>query len=64
MRSTSRAKQNLTSLWRFKRGTKGKERLIHSCVHLESLRESIEERMVDMVEERLGAPFHGGSMEA
>ena len=35
-------------------GAKGKERLIHSYVHLESLRESIEERMVAMVEESLG----------
>jgi hypothetical protein len=31
---------------------------------MESLRESIEERMVAMVEESLGAPFHGGILEA
>jgi hypothetical protein len=47
-----------------KRGTKGKERLIHSYVHLESLRESIEERMEAMVEGSLGTSFHGGLMEA
>jgi hypothetical protein len=45
-------------------GAKGKEELIHSYVHLESLRESIEERMVAMVEEILDTPIHGGSQEA
>jgi hypothetical protein len=51
-------------LWRFKRGASGKEDLIHSYVHLESLRGSIEERMVAMVEENLGTRIHGGSQEA
>jgi hypothetical protein len=36
-------------------------RLIHSYVHLKSLRGSIEERMVALNEEILGAPIHGGS---
>jgi hypothetical protein len=54
-----------SQVWRrFERGAKSKEEFIHSYVHLESLRESIEEMMVAMVEEILGTPFHGGSQEA
>jgi hypothetical protein len=45
------------------RGVQRQRKLIHSYLHLESLRESIEERMVAMVEESLGAPIHGGSQE-
>jgi hypothetical protein len=44
-------------------GAYSQERLIHSYVHLESLRESNEERMEAMVEGSLGASFHGGLME-
>ena len=42
----------------------GQERLIHTYVHLESLRESIEVRMEAIVEGSLGASFHGGLFKA
>ena len=39
-------------------------RLIHSYVHLESLRGSMRMRLEAMVEGSLGASIHGGAMEA
>jgi hypothetical protein len=39
-------------------------RLIHSYVHLESLRGSMRMRLEALVEGSLGASFHGGLMEA
>jgi hypothetical protein len=41
-----------------------REELIHSFVHLESLRESMRMRFVACVEASLGASIHGGSQQA
>jgi hypothetical protein len=48
----------------FKRGAKGKEELIHSLFHLESLREIMSMRFKELVEEILDAYIHGGSQQA
>jgi NAD kinase len=55
---------SLGFLMEFKRGAKGKEELIQSFVHLESLRESMRMRFEAMVEESLGASIHGDNQQA
>jgi hypothetical protein len=47
-----------------KEGARGQERLIHSFVHLESLRGSMRMRLEALEEGSLGASIHGGAMGA
>jgi hypothetical protein len=47
-----------------KEGARGKERLIHLCVHQESWEKGKRMRMEAIVEGSLGASFPGGLMEA
>jgi hypothetical protein len=47
-----------------KEGARGKERLIHSYVHLESLRGNMRMMLEDMEEGNLDASMHGGAMGA
>jgi hypothetical protein len=51
-------------LMEVQRGTKGKEELIDSCVHLESLRESMSMRFQALFEASLGTSIHGDSQQA
>ena len=48
----------------FKKGARGLRRLIHSYVHLESLRRSMSMRLEALEEGSLGASIHGGTMTA
>jgi len=45
-----------------KEGARGLRRLIHSYVHLESLRRSMSMRLEALEEGSLGASIHGGAM--
>jgi hypothetical protein len=45
-------------------GARGLRRLIHSYVHLESLRRSMSMRLEALEEGSLGASIHGGAMGA